>query len=995
MLTFQDLILKLQQFWVEKGCVLGQGHDLEMGAGTFNPATFLRSLGPEPYNVVYVEPSRRPQDGRYGENPNRTQLFHQMQVVLKPSPKNIQELYLESLEVIGFDRSRIDVRFVHDDWESPTLGAWGLGWEVWIDGMEVTQFTYFQQVAGLSLDPIPVEITYGLERLCMLAQGVDNFFDMRYSENLTYGDVYHENEVEWSRYNFELSNSEMWKSHFDDFEKEAKLQVEKKMPIPAYDFVIKASHAFNMLEARGVISVTERTGYIQRVRNITHAAAICYLEKREHHHFPLLKETAKEEHAPPTFTPAKFDPAKKRDLLLEIGCEELPATFVPIGMREIKRSVSALLKTVKLAHGEISVYGTPRRLALHIKDLVEGKADVNSERRGPALASAFDEAGQLTKQGAGFLRSLGLEGITRADINDIENLTTKDGYLIATVTEPGQATSEILFSKLPKAISGMNFPKKMRWGAGPLAFARPIHWLIGLFGSEVVPYHLDGVIAGQKTYGHRQMASKELLIKTPGEYLEKLRKAKVLADVQERQKSIEEQLSKIDGEIVAKERVMREVLHLSEWPMVAESTFNKDFLKVPDSVLVCEMVGHQRYFPIADARGKLQNRFAITADNKVNDQILKNNERVLAARLSDGLFLYEADLKAPANSWNEKLKKVTFQEQLGSLHDKIKRLNLIAPLIAEKLSLSDKEKAVQAAEHCKNDLVSELVGEFPELQGVIGRHYAEKLGADPEVAAAIEEHYLPKTEGGPLPQTETGTTLSLADKIDNLLGYFSVGLKPTSSSDPYAMRRQAIGILKILIANKISCDLPELLMEATNAFPKLKGHSHNQNELVSEVLAFMLPRAKSVYEELGFKRDEIEAALQERLSDPYDQYCKVGALHEFRLGEDFAKLFEVFKRAKGQLENQPKFQLNETLFAEPQEKELANCLNQIASSWPEKRDYTSAFSLLSTLKGPLADLFEHVKILADDPKVKENRLALLQQVFARFEELLDFRKIQE
>ncbi|MDX8431304.1 MAG: glycine--tRNA ligase subunit beta [Candidatus Algichlamydia australiensis] len=991
MLTFQEMILRLQNFWVEKGCALGQGHDVEAGAGTFNPATFLRALGPEPYNTVYVEPSRRPQDGRYGENPNRTQLFHQMQVVLKPSPANIQELYLQSLEVIGFDRSRIDVRFVHDDWESPTIGAWGLGWEVWIDGMEVTQFTYFQQVAGFSMDPIPVEITYGLERICMLAQGVDNFFDMRYSKELTYGDVYHENEVEWSQYNFTQSNPQMWKSHFNDFEKEAHNLTQKKLPIPAYDFVMKASHAFNMLEARGVISVTERTGYIHRVRDLSFAAAKCYLEKREAMHFPLATEMHKEKFAPSQFTPGKYNPEGKRDFLIEIGSEELPATFVPIGMREIKRVITTLLKEEKLSYGEIKVFGTPRRLSVIVHELQEGKSATSKERRGPSVNTAFDEAGAPTKQGAGFLKSIGLEGCKKSEALAQENLTEKDGYLIATLSEPGRATSEILFEKLPKAISSMQFPKKMRWGSSDLAFARPIHWLIALFGTETVPFTLAHLIAGQKTYGHRQLAPKEIVIKSPDEYLSKLRRQKVLADVNEREKSIEEQLSQISGSIVAKDRVMREVLHLSEFPQIAEATYDESFLRAPDSVQICEMVNHQRYFPIANEKGNLQNRFVIVADNKVNDQIIKNNQAVLSARLSDGLFLYETDLQTAEKEWSERLKNVTFQEKLGSLHDKVKRLRQIV----EKLPMGEKEKTVQAATLCKNDLVSELVGEFPELQGVIGRHYAEKQGVDAEVAQAIEEHYLPKTENGTLPQSPTGTALSLADKMDNLLGYFSVGLKPTSSSDPYAMRRQAIGILKILITHKISCNLPDLLLDASNAFPQLKGHPHNQKELIDQILSFMLPRAKSVYEELGYKGDEIEAALQGKLTDPYDQFCKIKALHEFRSGEDFGKLFEVFKRAKGQLENKPQYTLNESLFEKPQEKELAKQLSQIANNWPKERDYAGAFSLLATLKTPLADLFDNVKILADDPKTQENRLALLQRVFARFEELLDFRKIQE
>ncbi|NRA89882.1 MAG: glycine--tRNA ligase subunit alpha, partial [Simkaniaceae bacterium] len=321
-MTFQEIISTLTTFWANQGCLIQQGHDVEVGAGTFNPATFLRSLGPEPYNTIYVEPSRRPQDGRFGDNPNRTQLFHQLQVIMKPSPKNIQEMYLNSLEAVGFNLKEHDIRFVHDDWESPTLGASGLGWEVWMDGMEVTQFTYFQTVAGFSLKPISVELTYGLERLSMIVQKKDTFFDMQYNDQFTYGDIYHRSEVEWSHYNFYKASTKMWLKHFEDYENEANTLVKLNLPIPAYDFVMKASHAFNMLEARGVLSVTERTGYIARVRDLAKIAATEYLESREKLGFPLLKRMEKEDKSPIlTPLPSSFDAEKIGDFLLEIGSE--------------------------------------------------------------------------------------------------------------------------------------------------------------------------------------------------------------------------------------------------------------------------------------------------------------------------------------------------------------------------------------------------------------------------------------------------------------------------------------------------------------------------------------------------------------------------------------------------------------------------------------------------------------------------------------------------
>jgi glycyl-tRNA synthetase alpha chain len=287
MLTFQQLILRLNEFWDRQGCVLLQPYDMEVGAGTFHTATFLRAIGPEPWNAAYVQPSRRPKDGRYGENPNRLQHYYQYQVVLKPSPADIQERYLASLAALGIDAREHDIRFVEDDWESPTLGAWGLGWEVWLDGMEVTQFTYFQEVGSLACRPVLGEITYGLERLAMYLQGKESIYDLVWTPGVSYGDVYHQNEVEQSRYNFELSNPEMLFRHFGEYETEAKRLIEAQCVLPAYEMVMKASHAFNLLDARGAISVTERAAYIARVRALARAVAQAYYDSREKLGFPM------------------------------------------------------------------------------------------------------------------------------------------------------------------------------------------------------------------------------------------------------------------------------------------------------------------------------------------------------------------------------------------------------------------------------------------------------------------------------------------------------------------------------------------------------------------------------------------------------------------------------------------------------------------------------------------------------------------------------------
>ncbi len=286
----QDLILTLHDFWSKKGCVIHQPYDIEVGAGTFNPATFFRVLGPEPWKTAYVEPSRRPTDGRYGENPNRLQHYYQYQVILKPSPPDTQELYLKSLSAINIELLKHDIRFVEDDWESPTLGAWGLGWEIWLDGMEITQFTYFQQVGGIELKPVSVELTYGLERIAMYLQEADNVFDLKWNKDITYGDIHHETEVEFSKYNFDEADTNLHFVLFERYEKESVSLLKKGLVLPAYDFCLKCSHAFNMLDARGALSVTERTGYIAKVRHLARRCAEGYLKLREEMGFPLLKK---------------------------------------------------------------------------------------------------------------------------------------------------------------------------------------------------------------------------------------------------------------------------------------------------------------------------------------------------------------------------------------------------------------------------------------------------------------------------------------------------------------------------------------------------------------------------------------------------------------------------------------------------------------------------------------------------------------------------------
>ena len=999
MITFQELIRRLTDFWEKQGCVIHQGYDLEMGAGTFNPATFLRSLGPESYAAAYVEPSRRPTDGRYGENPNRFQRFHQYQVIIKPSPSDIQQTYLKSLESVGLNLKEHDIRFVHDDWEAPTQGAWGLGWEVWIDGMEATQYTYFQMVGSQPLKPISVELTYGLERLAMFLQGVDHFLDLKWNEQLTFRDIVYEQEIEWSTYNFKEASTEMWHRHFNDYEKEAKDLIARNLPLPAYDFVIKASHAFNILEARGVISVTERIGYITRIRDLSRLIASAYISSRESLGFPLASAKGGAKPAKPPSLPKKFDPKKREDFLLEIGSEELPATFVPIGCRNLESKMRTFLDKAGLAYEETCVYATPRRLAILVHGLVGGTEAKEIKKRGPKLETAFGSDGILTPQGKGFFKSIGHEEATRDSFEKgaIPGLTQESDYLFFSSTTTGKSTLALLAENLSQLILEIDFPKKMRWGDLDISYPRPLHWIVALYGKEEVPFRIGNVVSGSHTYGHAQRGRVEIALSHPDDYLKKLKKQSVLADIEERKESILSQLSKIEkkyqASAVAKERVLKEVLYLGEWPELTVADFDPKFLQVPKHVLVSEMVSHQRYFPLEDGKGHLKNLFVITADNTPTDLIRKGNQKVLSARLSDGVFLFKEDLKEPLENFNDMLKAMTFQKDLGSVFDKVVRLTAHAKSINDALALADDVKLARATLLCKSDLASALVKEFPELQGEIGATYATIQKEDPEVATAIAEHWLPINEGGKLPETPVGIVLSLANKIDNLLGYFSVDLKPTSSSDPYALRRQAIGLIKILLNEKISVAIPTLLHTCSKHFSFAITEP-----LIQEIVLFLTARSKGIFEELGFDKGTIAACLTPHLIDPFDQLCRIQALSELRgKKESFSHLAEVFKRVKGLLETRIDAPFSPDLMKEPAEKELLKALAHLEKHWSEalaERNYLRAFELMADLQQPLAHLLDSVKILCDDEATKHNRIALLQSIFARFEALVDFSKLQ-
>ncbi|MGC8788206.1 MAG: glycine--tRNA ligase subunit alpha, partial [Anaerolineae bacterium] len=538
-MEFQEVIMRLDHFWAERGCLIWQPYNVQVGAGTMNPATVLRVLGPEPWNVAYVEPSIRPADGRYGENPNRWQQFYQYQVILKPDPGNPVEMYLDSLKALGINPREHDIRLVEDDWESPALGAWGLGWEIWMDGQEITQFTYFQQAGGFDLDPVSVEITYGLERIVMVLQGVRDFVHIDWGHGITYGDILLRSEVEHCTYNFETANVERLKQMYDLFEAEARNALAAGLVIPAHDYVLKCSHTFNVLDARGAIGVTERARYFARMRELSREVAKAYLAQREAMGFPFLKRTGGTVSYPSPVieTRSAQDPAS---LLLEIGVEELPALDLEGALEQLQMNTPQMLSEARLNFESVRVLGTPRRLVVQVGGLAPRQADVQRVIKGPPADFAFDAQGQPTKAAIGFAKT---QGVNVADLQ-VREYEGKN-YVVAVKTEHGRATNEVLAEILPELIASLKFAKSMRWNASNVAFARPIRWLVALLGDQVVPFTYANVQSDRISRGLRPLGSPDIVITDADAYDRIMGANSVLLDPKERESCIHSQAANL------------------------------------------------------------------------------------------------------------------------------------------------------------------------------------------------------------------------------------------------------------------------------------------------------------------------------------------------------------------------------------------------------------------------------------------------------------------
>ncbi|MCL1847789.1 MAG: glycine--tRNA ligase subunit beta [Coriobacteriia bacterium] len=1006
-MTYQEIILELQRFWARQGCVILQPYDSEVGAGTFHPATTLRSLGPGTWKTAYVQPSRRPTDGRYGENPNRLQHYYQFQVLIKPSPDNIQELYLDSLRAIGIEPREHDVRFVEDDWESPTLGAWGLGWEVWLNGMEVTQFTYFQQVGGLECRPIPVELTYGLERLAMYIQGVDSVFDIVWAEEedgvvFTYGDVYLQNEREFSAYNFEVADTSLLFDSFGSWEQECQRVLEAGLVLPAYDCVLKCSHTFNLLDARGAISATERMGYILRVRTLAKACCMAYRQVCEKTQKGNEKERTEDladviaSYGGAPVVDATPYPTRPAKLVFEIGVEEIPAAPLSAACVQLKQLAETALTGARIEHGGVFVSCTPRRLILEVNRLAPESTPLVQRFRGPASSLAFDEEGKPTKAAEGFARGKGVQvsELIRAREADTE-------YVFAQVELLAKKTATLLPALLAGLIADLSWPKVQRWGSTEERFIRPIRWLFALWGAGVIPVQFAGLTAGRTSYGHRLIAPGPIEVVDSEDFMSLLIKSWVEANPEMRSARIRAQIKTIEENTgltaYVPEGTLKEVVNLVEYPTSLVGSFDEEYLAVPPEIIIDAMLKHQRYFPLYEADGQLSNSFIMVSNGSpaYNSTIIDGNERVVRPRLSDAAFFYHEDLKRPLEDAVADLEQVVFHEKLGSLRAKVDRVVKLTTTLATRAQASADQvaNAKRAALLCKADLVTRAVVEFTSLQGVMGRYYALAAGESDAVAEAIEQHYRPRFAGDAVPASLEGKLVALADKLDTLCGIFAIGQAPTGSSDPFALRRAAIGIINILLSG-LDVSLEDAISESLARFRALKLDTKQATE---QIRAFFKTRLEVIARDKGYSADTVAAVLATDVLEPADVLARCETLSSARSKEPelFEDLATAFARANNLRDPELGTRINKSLLGAPEEA-LNEAITKVGEGVKDalaKGQYNHALEFLASLRAPVDTFFEDVLIMDKDMKLRENRLRLLNRFVAVFTDVADFGKL--
>jgi len=685
-----------------------------------------------------------------------------------------------------------------------------------------------------------------------------------------------------------------------------------------------------------------------------------------------------------------------RDLLLEIGVEEMPSAYMGRAIADLKANAQKQLDDARLAYKEILSYGTPRRLTLWIQGLEETQPDALLEIRGPKKSIAFDLQGNPTKAGLGFARS------QKVDFNNLE-VREVGGveYIFVIKKEKGNASTAILPGILLDIINGLSFPKSMRWGYYHTRFARPIRWLLALLGSEKIDIQVENIKSNSETYGHRFLSSGALPVKDATHYFQVLRENYVILDQEERKALIRKQVLDVaaaaGGRPMENGDLLEEITYLLEYPTAFYGQFSPSYLEVPPEVLTTSMIEHQRYFPVFDNQRQLMPGFIGVRNGTYYslDVVRAGNERVLKARLEDALFFWNEDTRRPLVDMAAGLTEVLFHERLGSIMDKVERLQTLAVAIGEACSLSDADTLKRAAMLCKADLVSSMVYEFPELQGIMGRYYAIKSGEQSEVSQAIFEHYLPRSAGDILPASESGKVLSLAEKLDNLAGCFAIGLKPSGSQDPYALRRQAMGIVHIILDSGLSLDLAALAVKAYDNFATIKTDS-SREETVSEVLDFIMQRMRGVLLERGYSYDLIDATLAVPSNDINDIATRIKALQDLRQSEIFEDFMVVYNRCNNLTKKWHDDSINVEVLMDESEINLNRSFNLIKYDVYRNinaRDYLGACKMLAGLRPEVDTFFNAVMVMVDDVELKTARLGLLKAIANLCNFIADFSKI--
>lgn len=684
---------------------------------------------------------------------------------------------------------------------------------------------------------------------------------------------------------------------------------------------------------------------------------------------------------------------EKRTLAFEIGTEEIPAFDLAGAVKQLSTMVPSLLDDAAIPHGAVKIFSSPRRLIVIAEEIPEATEEKNEVFKGPSAKIAFDAEGNPTKAAQGFARGKGV---------DPSSLVVEDGYVYARTHTPSVNVASLLSSVLNKIIHGLSWPRSQRWGVQSEYFTRPVRWIVALFGDEVIDFTFAGLVAGRTTYGHRFLAPGPFEVADADSLVDVVRSASVIPSEAEREQVIREGVAKAEAETgftaVLHPKTLVEVINLAEYPTVLVGTFDEEFLKVPEEIIVDAMLVHQRYFPLYDKDGKLTNRFIVVSngDPACAETIVDGNERVVRARLYDAKFFYDEDLKQPLESYVDHLGEVVFQEKLGTMLDKTNRIQRLADHLAEDAGLAgqDLSDVERAARLCKADLVTSAVVEFTSVQGVMGSYYAAASGETAEVAQAIEQHYRPRFAGDEAPDTVVGKIVAIADKLDTVCGLFAVGQGPTGSSDPFALRRSAIGIVAMLSGkDAVEVSLVAAIDAALASYAQ-QGIEFDSDAARRDVIEFFITRTKVVMRDAGNSIDAIDAVLSAGIQEPVELINRVSALEAARSEqpEVFEDLATAYARANNLCDSKLGTEVNESLLSEV-EQALVSAVGQAESnvaSALENNNYAAALTELAALRKPIDLFFENTMVMDEDRTLRENRLRLLNSFVAVFANVADF-----